>query len=133
MKISAAFPSKYLKAADLNDREIKLVMLTVELEAIGDDDKKPVVYFTKAKKGLVLNKTNSKAIAAAYGDDTDEWAGKEIILFPMMVQFRDEMVESIRVKLPKAAAAAPKAAAPTAQHTEIDPPLTDEMNDDIPF
>ncbi len=129
MKISAAFPSKYLKAADLNEREIKLIMLTVELESIGDDDKKPVVYFTKAKKGLVLNKTNSKAIAAAYGDDTDEWAGKEIILFPMMVQFRDEMVESIRVKLPKGPVPQP---AQTRPQSEIDPPPSD-LNDEIPF
>ena len=94
MKISAAYPSKYLKAADLQDREHKMIIAKVELEPIGDDDHKPVVYFTKAKKGLVCNKTNAKAIAAAYGDDTDEWTGKEIVLFPMMVQFRDDMVES---------------------------------------
>ncbi len=129
MKISAAYPSKYLKAADLQDREHKMVVAKVELEPIGDDDHKPVVYFTKAKKGLVCNKTNAKAIAAAYGDDTDEWTGKEIVLFPMMVQFRDDMVESIRVKIPKAAVA-PK---PTPQtHDELDPPPRD-LDDEIPF
>ncbi len=131
MKISAAFPSKYLKAADLQDREIKLVIAKVELEAIGDDDRKPAVYFTKAKKALICNKTNAKAIAAAYGDDTDDWTGKQIILFPMMVQFRDEMVESIRVKIPKPVAA-PQV--PVQQHhTELDPPPFDDLVDDIPF
>jgi len=129
MKISAAFPSKYLKAADLQDREHKMVITKVELEAIGDDDHKPVIFFTKAKKGLVCNKTNAKAIAAAYGDDTDEWTGKEIVLFPMMVQFRADMVASIRVKIPKAAVA-PKPAPQT--HDELDPPPQD-FDDEIPF
>lgn len=128
MKVDALFPSKYLKAADLNDREVKLVILTVELEAIGDDDKKPVVYFTKAKKGLVCNKTNAKVIAGAYGNDTDEWPGKEIVLFPMMVQFQSDMVESIRVKIPKAAPA-PKSAPQT--HDELDPPP--HADEEVPF
>jgi hypothetical protein len=128
MKISAAFPSKYLKAPDLDDKEIRLVIARVEIESITDDEKKPVVYFTKAKKGLVLNKTNAKAISTAYGDDTDLWEDKEIVLFPMMVQFRDDMVESIRVKIPKVAVASkPKPAAPT----EADPP--DQIDDDIPW
>ncbi len=95
---------------------------------IGDDDKKPVVYFTKARKGLVMNRTNAKVIAAAYGQDTDQWEDKEVILFPMMVQFRDDMVESIRVKIPKPAAA-PKPAPQS--HDELNPP--DGMDDDIPF
>ncbi len=128
MKVGELYPSKYLKAADLQDREIKMVIARIELEVIGDDDKKPVVYFTKARKGLVMNRTNAKVIAAAYGQDTDQWEDKEVILFPMMVQFRDDMVESIRVKIPKPAAA-PKPAPQS--HDELNPP--DGMDDDIPF
>lgn len=130
MKISNAFPSKYLSAGDLNGREIKLVIGRIEIEKIGrDNDEKPVIYFTKARKGLVLNKTNAKVIAGAYGDDTDQWEDREIILFSMMVQFGDEMVDSIRVKIPKAAVA-PKPAPQS--HDELDPPPAD-LNDEIPF
>ena len=118
-KVSDAFPSKYLKAADLNDRPIKLTISHVGKEKISDDDEKPVVYFTKAKKGLVLNKTNARAIAAAYGDEMDEWAHREVVLYSAMVQFRDEMVEAIRVRIPsKTQAKAPKSAPPPADETE---------------
>jgi hypothetical protein len=127
MKISAAFPSKYLKAADLQDRQIKAVIDRVEMETIGDDDKKPVLFFKKGTKGLVMNKTNSKVIASAYGDDTDMWEGKEVILFPAMVDFRGDSVEAIRVRIPKPAAAP----APAPQtHDELDPP---PLDDQIPW
>ena len=127
------FPSKYLKAADLEDREHKLVMLHIHKETVGDDDK-PVLYFTKAKKGVVLNKTNAKAIASAYGYDTDNWPGKEVILYPAMVQFRDEMVESIRIKVPKAA---PKPKPAPKSQEELEPAQSEnpgnDMDDEIPF
>ena len=124
MKISNAFPSKYLRAADLQDRQVKAVMSRVEMESIGDDDKKPVLYFTKGNKGLVLNKTNSKVISHAYGDDTDAWEGKEIILFPAMVDFRGDSVEAIRVRIPKPAV--PPAPAPQT-HDELNPPFDDDI------
>ena len=128
MKITEAFPSKYLSAPDLHQRDVKVVIARIEMEKIGrENDEKPVLYFTKSKKGLVLNKTNGKTIAAAYGDDTDQWEDREIILFSMMVQFGDEMVDSIRVKIPKPAVQ-PKPA-PQA-HSELDPP---PLDDDIPF
>lgn len=126
MKISNAFPSKYLRAADLQDRNVKLVMARVEMEVIAGDDKKPVLYFTKAAKGLVLNKVNSKVIANAYGDDTDNWEGKEVILYQAMVDYRGDMVEAIRVRVPKPAEP-PKPAPQTVD--ELDPPF----NDDPPF
>jgi len=129
MKISAAYPSKYLKAADLQDKPVTLIMARVELESISDgEDKKPVLYFTKAKKGLVLNKTNSKVIATAYGDDTDMWDGQQLVLFPAMVDFKGDTVEAIRVRVPKPAAAPKPAPEPI---SEINPP--DHMDDDIPF
>jgi hypothetical protein len=98
MKISAAFPSKYLKASDLQDRNVSVIMSHVELEDVGDVERKPVLHFEGKNKGLVLNKTNSRVIAGAYSDDTDAWAGKPLVLFPAMVDFRGDSVEAIRVK-----------------------------------
>ena len=141
MDIDAAFPSLYLKSSDLQGRNIPVVIDRVEIEELGfgrDKDHKPVVYFQKSKKGLVLNKTNSNTIKAAYGRDTDGWIGKPLVLFPAMVDFAGDTVEAIRVRVPTQKQPAPPASAPVqqvenAQYTERNPPPHDDMDDEIPF
>ena len=121
MKISAAFDSKYLRAVDLGEREIQLTMSTINMEPVDSSgEKKPVLYFTKGKKGLVLNKTNATRIAKAYGDDTEQWPDNDIILFSAEVDFKGEMVEAIRVKIPKPVKAAAEK-------------KSGELDDEIPF
>jgi hypothetical protein len=100
MKVSEAFPSKYMAAADLDGNNLRLVMKSVEIEKLGDDTK-PVLYFRGQTKGLALNKTNSKTIADAYGDEMDDWTGNEIILFPVMTDYQGKSVEAIRVRAPQ--------------------------------
>ncbi len=100
MKISNAFTSQYLKAADLDDKPVKFLMDRVEMEDVGGDPK-PILFFQGQDKGLVLNKTNSNNIADAYGDDTDGWAGREIVLYPAMTDFQGKTVPCIRVRKPK--------------------------------
>lgn len=102
MKVSDAFPSKYLKAADLENQNLTLTMSHVEMATLDENkDDKPVLYFEGMKKGLVLNLTNSRKIAAAYGNEMDKWAGQEIVLFPAMVDFKGDTVEAIRVRAPQ--------------------------------
>ena len=86
MKVGAMFPSNYIRAADLQDRQITVTIDRVMMEDIGSDHK-PVVYFQGKEKGLVLNKTNTTAIAHGYGDDTDDWTGAEIIIYPSTTDF----------------------------------------------
>lgn len=97
MRVSEAFPSNYIKAGDLQGGSPRVVINHVKLEDIGDD-RKPVVYFKGKEKGLVLNKTNANNIATLFGDDMDDWSGKEIVLFPAMVDFQGRTVEAIRVR-----------------------------------
>lgn len=97
MRVSEAFPSNYVKAADLRGNNARVVIDRVKIEEIGDD-RKPVLYFQGKEKGLVLNKTNANNISVLYGDDMEEWQGKEIILFPAMVDFQGRTVEAIRVR-----------------------------------
>src|SRR5262245_24260050 len=99
MRMSGEFPSKYLKAADLQDKQVTVRIDRVVRETIGEDQR-PVVYFAGKEKGLVLNKTNANNIAYAYGDESDDWAGCEIILFPTMVDFQGRSTPAIRVKVP---------------------------------
>jgi hypothetical protein len=131
MLVDDFFPSKYLSSDDLQGREIRLVIARVESEEVGRDrDKKPILYFTKAKKGMVLNKTNAKMIAAAYGKDTDQWEDREIIIFSMKVQFGDEIVDGIRVKIPPVAAK-PKPAPRKPEPVDYEEVPFDDSVDDI--
>ena len=102
MRITDAFPSDYLKAADLQGREITVAMTSVKMETVGKDkDMLPVLYFQGKAKGLVLNKTNANTIAALYGDDTDNWGGGEILLYEAMVEYQGKMGPAIRVRAPR--------------------------------
>ena len=132
MKMSEEFPSKFLKAADLGGREVKVIMANVEREKIGDDTK-PVLYFKGKEKGVVLNKTNAGTISDAYGDDTDEWTGRELILFEAQVDFQGKTVAAIRVRQPTAKdrAASSHQAPPPRRPASENP--ADPLSDDIPF
>ena len=101
MKISESFPSKYLKAIDLQGREVRVIMAHVEIEKLGDDDK-PILYFKGKEKGVVLNRTNSNAISDAYGDDTEDWFDQPLILFSVMVDFNGKVGPAIRCRVPTA-------------------------------
>ena len=104
MKTSQAFPSDYLKASDLNGKEVKVRIESVELVDMGqgrDKESKLLIKFAGKQKGLVCNKTNAGTIEKLYGDETNNWIGKEITLAPREVEFQGEMVWAIRVSLQK--------------------------------
>ena len=143
MKTSEAFPSKYLKAADLQGREITLTMSHVVIEELTDGKKKPVLFFRKAQKGLVLNVTNSKKIADTYGDEMDDWGGSQIILYSRMVDFQGNEVEAIRIKIPAVPASKERVKTPAPPPEEPDETPASrvagsaktpvDMDDEIPF
>ena len=69
-------------------------------EKDGKTEKKLVVWFTNDERGLVLNKTNNRTIRGAFGDDTANWVGKIIVVFPMMTDLRGKMTPALRVRIP---------------------------------
>jgi arabinogalactan endo-1,4-beta-galactosidase len=127
MNINEVFPSKYLKASDLQGRQVTVKIDRAEQELLGDD-RKMILYFQGKEKGLVCNKTNANNIAAMYGPDTDNWQGQEVTLFEAMVDFQGKTVAAIRVRAPVRAPAAPK------RQPQAEPagPRAD-MDDEIPF
>ena len=138
MKIGSAFPSKYLKAADIpDDRPVNVVMdhVTIENVAGNDnpDDEKPVLYFQGKTKGMVLNKTNSGILSDAYGDETDDWAGKPVQLTTTETLFQGKMVPCLRVKIPRAGTTAQ----PNGNRASIKPParpaVTSPVSEDEQF
>lgn len=132
MKLNEAFPSNFITSADLNGKDVVVVIEEVKMERIGqgrDAEDKLLLTFRGKKKGLITNKTNAKTIGKLYGDDTDDWIGKAITIGPREVEFQGDMVWAIRVSL-----RAPASAAPAAQPAATPPPSTpcDETGAPVP-
>src|SRR5262245_32161938 len=131
--------SKYFRAEDLEGRDKTLKIKGVSEEMIGqgaDQSQKLVVWFENSKKGLALNRVNNRTIRGAYGDDTDDWIGKIIVIFPMQTDFRGRPVMAVRVRIPpkenakiitgKPKLKAPKPA-PAAAEAEKEPDFDDDL------
>ena len=138
MKVSDAYPSKWLKSDDVGDRTIAATIADVRQEEVGDQ-LKLVAYFEGSTKGMVLNRTNADSIKDLYGDDTEDWVGERIALYTTMVNFQGKSTKSIRVRAAKEKIPA-KSPAKAKQHTEDNPPPVDgvpdfgeELNDEIAF
>ena len=133
---SAYDQSKYFKAADLTqEKRLRIKAVTEEEIGVGKDkEQKLVVWFTNDEHGLVLNKTNNRAIRGAFGDDCSGWIGKIIVLFPTQDEFRGKMVPCLRVRIPP-----PKGNATAAKELVPPPPspattsVADDLDDEIPF
>lgn len=124
MKMSDVFPSKYVKTADLNGRVVTLTIKGLAIEQMtnhsNEMERKPVLYFEKATKGLVLNRTNAMTIAALYGDESDDWVGKRISIYATKVRAFGSMQDAIRVKEEIPAQPKPQAQAVPVEENEID-------------
>lgn len=138
MKLDKAFPSNYLKAADLDGKEPTVTIKAVKSENIGED-LKLVVYFDGKDKGLVLNKTNANSIADLTGkDDTDDWPGYRVKLITAKVEYQGKRVPAIRIEEPDPANghghAKPK---PQSRYVTPHPPPPEPdvvpTDEDIPF
>lgn len=134
--MNKAFPTKYVSAGELGQKDHTLTITRVEMETIGQDDRKPVVYFANANKGLVLNKTNNNTIMTMYGRDSDGWINKQITIGATWVEFRGDQVLGIRVRPGMNQTA--NAPAPTPTETDATfsgqpSDLNSDLDDSIPF
>lgn len=103
MKATDVFASKYISAADLRGKDVTVTIDRVEIEKMQTGEKKPAMYFRGKDKGFLLNKTNFNTIAQVLGaDDTDDWEGKQITLYPTETDFQGKMVDCVRVRRQKA-------------------------------
>jgi hypothetical protein len=127
------FPSKYLRAADLQGKAYVATIERAPYETLkgldGKENQKIVLYFRGAEKSLPLNATNFDAVCDATGCfDTEDWPGQRIELYPTKTTMGGKSVDCIRIRRPSAprpAVVAPPPAPP--------PPAADEMNDEIPW
>jgi hypothetical protein len=134
------FPKRFLAAADLKGKPVRLVIkgeYEEELEdASGKKKKKSILSFDGTNKELVLNGTNFDSIADITGEyDSKNWPGKKIELYPTKTPMAGQSVDCIRVRAPAQTAtklAPPPAPVPKPEPKQ-NPGSSDDMDDEIPF
>jgi hypothetical protein len=104
--LSDAFPSKYLKAADLAEPTVATIKLA-ELEQIkgfdGKSQSKVVLYFAKKLKPLPLNRTNFESVGDICGDyDSDNFPGTKIELYATTTTMNGKVMDCVRIRAPGA-------------------------------
>ena len=137
-RLNDVFPTKYLTAGDLPNRDCPVMIESARVETLGqgaDASTKIVLRLRGKQKELVLNRTNANVVAGIHGNETDDWAGKWIAIYPTEVQYGGRMVPAIRVRL---RAPEPPAARPASQTAPPPPPppaddAGDDHDEDIPF
>jgi hypothetical protein len=102
MKIGDMIESKYLKQSDV-DGETLVTVVSLKKVNVARDDEDPeyrwTVKFEELPKPMVLNATNIKRMGKALGDDTDEWTGKQVVVYvdPDIV-FGGNVVGGLRIR-----------------------------------
>ena len=100
--VSDLFPREHLLPADLRG-PVVVTIASWELREFhigpGQDETKPILRFEKAKRFLILNKTNALTIARALGSEKlDDWIGQQVQLRPDFARGRACIVASAAPK-----------------------------------
>jgi hypothetical protein len=140
MKKSQAFPSRFLNAADLNDKPRGLTIKSVQQELLGngteEKKQKTVLHFEGERKGMVLNVTNWNSVVDVTGeDDSDNWPTHRIELYPWMTEMKGVPTPCIRIRKPSDTLPLghPKQKAKATAKPKALPPIEEDLDDSIPF
>jgi hypothetical protein len=140
MNINEIYQSKFLSASDLQGKEPTVTITQVEMEKMNDGEMKLCIYVNNRPKAIVLNKTNARAIASLYGDETNNWSGKKIKLVSVWTDFQGKPVQAIRIVPPGADQMQQRGPADDYQAPptrSAPPPAQPEdygaLNDEVPF
>lgn len=85
MKFHEMYPKDRIYAADFGGKPVTLTIKAVEMKALGEGAKQktlPVWHFEETPKTFPAVKTNGVCARAMFGDDSDEWVGHKITLYP---------------------------------------------------
>ena len=76
-KFDDVYGGKWLKAGDLDGKSRKLQVDSAEWQEVGKErEEKIVVAFNGHSKNLILNATNARTLADAWGKAEVAWGGK---------------------------------------------------------
>jgi len=80
------FPGRFVKAGEMDGKPVTLTIKAVYLDTLEQEDgtekQQAIVSFTEIKRELALNKTNAQCLVALWSDDSGEWIGHKVTLFP---------------------------------------------------
>lgn len=112
MKASAMLESKYLKQSDVEE-DTTVTVRSLKRVNVARDDEEPeyrwTVLFKEFEKPMVLNATNIKRMSKALGDDTDDWIGKQVVVYvDPDIEFGGNIVGGLRVRATKSKVTAPR-------------------------
>lgn len=104
MKVTEAFQGNFIEALHVSGNSSTLTITGYDKP--GDiksaDNRvidKPILRFKETDKGLILNKTNARAIGIAFGNEMDGWAGEKITLFATTCEaFGEKNTPCVRVR-----------------------------------
>ncbi len=131
MDANTMLAGRYLNAADLKGRSVRVTIERVDDVKFRDGTRKLVLSFEGARKQLAVNKTNLRAIIAAFGtSETEQWIGQRLTLEPRKVDFGGQLVDAVRVAAPAAPPPRPAPPPPPPREPGEDFHATDE---DVPF
>lgn len=107
MKVSELFPRKYAIGADLQGKPVTLTILRVVLEEMRPNPKAPkekkgVLYFSEAQKGVVLSRKMADQIVDILNgeDEMNNWPGVRITIYPVPMQVAGQQRIAIRARKP---------------------------------
>ena len=98
MRAHDAFPSTYLKSADVKAKPLVATISHMEMETVGqgqDQKEKPVLHLEDGKP-MVLNRTNFEALEEAFGD-SDDWPGHKIKIKCERTKYQGKTVDGLRI------------------------------------
>ena len=104
MNINDLFPKRYATGLDLQGREVTVTIAGIKKEGMhppgtGAPVEKYVIYFRETPRGVVLTRILAGQIAAAVGhDETDQWTGKKITLYPEVIPVAGQSRTVIRAR-----------------------------------
>ena len=95
--------SDNIKAEDIGNNMWTMTIKTADVKAFDNGaERKIVLTFLEWDKSLPLNVTNARTIASFYGHNSNDWLGRQIMLFTMMVDYQGKQTLGIRVRAPMA-------------------------------
>ncbi len=103
-KLSEMFPRKYLSGEDLNGKAWTLTIENVTQEKMAPRSGAPaedkfIVRFKEAQRGMILCRTLAYQIGEALGsDDTAQWLGKRITIYPEQITVAGRRKFAIRAR-----------------------------------
>lgn len=123
-KLSQLYPPRFLSATELAaPAHITIALAQFEdvRDQSGDTIQKPVIYAAGAKRGIVLNKTNTKQLIELFGDiDFPQLAGKRLTVYPCPHPKNHKLMLCFKAAPPRPAPTS--APAETASTTQQDKP-----------